>query len=102
MKTLHLHIDRIVVEGLSPSDQRQFARSLEHELRQLGQSGIAGEFKGNTRRRIQSLQAGILKPGSRAPQAAAQIAAAIRSSLSARDKSNPGTASSGREGSPHV
>ena len=41
MKALHLHIDRIVVEGLSESGQRRFARVFEAQLHALAESGIA-------------------------------------------------------------
>ena len=49
MKTLHLHIDRIVVEGLSESGQRRFVRVLESQLHALAESGIADGFTRNTR-----------------------------------------------------
>jgi hypothetical protein len=81
MKVLHLHIDRIVVEGLSESGQRRFARVLESQLRTLAESGIAGEFTRNTRKRLQALEVGQLRPGATPEQAAAQVVRSIRQSV---------------------
>ncbi|MGB6691940.1 MAG: hypothetical protein WBE76_29200, partial [Terracidiphilus sp.] len=81
MKSLRLHIDRIVVEGLPEAGQRQFASALEAQLRELAGSGIADGFSGNTRKRIQSLDAGQLRPGATPAQAAAQVANSIRQSI---------------------
>ena len=102
MKTLRLHIDRIVVEGLSPAEQRQFSVALEQELHQLAQSGVADKFQRNTRRHIGSLKAGVLQPGARGAQAAKQIAACIRNSLSVTQNPTSGAAASGGEGHNHV
>lgn len=81
MKALHLHIDRIVVEGLSESGQRRFARALEAQLHALAESGIADSFTRTTRKRIQSLEVGQLRPGATPEQAAAQVIRSIRQSV---------------------
>ena len=102
MKTLRIHIDRVVVEGLSAAEQRHFRIALEQELHQLAQSGIAESYKGNTRRRIGSLQAGVLQPGSRGAKAAAQVTASIRSALGGAAKSPAGAPTGGGGGHNHV
>lgn len=77
MKAVHLEIGRIVVEGLPEARQRQFARSLEEQLRQWAANGAASEMKGNTRVKIPTLDAGLLKPGATAQQAATQVVNSI-------------------------
>jgi hypothetical protein len=81
MKSLHLHINRIVVEGLPESGQRRFMRSLEAQLYELAESGIADAFPRNTRKRIQVLNAGQLRSGATPEQAAAQVVRSIRQSV---------------------
>jgi hypothetical protein len=81
MKSLHLHIDRIVVEGLPEAGARQFRGALEAQLRELAGSGVADQFSGNLRKRVQSLDAGQLRPGATPAQAAAQVARSIRHSI---------------------
>jgi hypothetical protein len=76
-RALHVHIDRIVVEGLPASGQARFTRALEGRLREMAESGLAAGFKGGTRKRIAGLSAGELRPGATAEQAAAQVAGAI-------------------------
>ncbi|HWG19559.1 MAG TPA: hypothetical protein VG225_03450 [Terracidiphilus sp.] len=88
MKSLHLHIDRIVVEGLSAADQRQFAAALEAQLRDLAGSGIANQLSGNVRRRMASLDAGWLRPGATPKQAAMQVVESIRQSIAAPQPGN--------------
>ncbi len=73
MRTVHLEIGRIVVEGLPEARQRQFARSLEEQLRQWAASGAASGMSKNTRVRIPALNAGVLKPGATASEAARQV-----------------------------
>jgi hypothetical protein len=99
VKSLHLHIDRIVVEGLPESGQRQFLSALETHLRELAESGIANHFMRNTRQRLPSLDAGELRPGASPAQAAAQVAAAIRQTLNPPTVSNK---SRGKEVRRHV
>ena len=73
MKAVHLDIDRIVVDGLPEARQRQFAHSLEEQLRQWAASGAASGMSKNTRVRIPALNAGVLKPGATASEAARQV-----------------------------
>jgi hypothetical protein len=84
MKSIHLRIDRIVVEGLPASGQQQLAGALAESLRELAASGIADQFAGNTRKRVQSLNAGQLRPGATPAQAATQIVHSIRQNITGR------------------
>jgi len=106
-RVLNLHIDRLVVEGLPQAEQRRFAGALERRLRELAQSevggGIADQFTRNARKTIAALDAGQLRPGATAEQAAAQVVHSIRRSIrgngqSAGAQTNP----SGGEARNHV
>jgi hypothetical protein len=86
MKSLHLHIDRIVVEGLSQVGQRRFASALEAQLRTMaesetGEGDLLNQFTRSTRKRIPALSAGQLRPGASPEQAAAQVVRSIRQSI---------------------
>lgn len=70
MKLLHLHIDCIMVEGLPPAGQQQLPGALKEALHELTRSGIADELAGDTRKGMQSLDAGRLPPGATPAQAA--------------------------------
>ena len=105
MKAVHLHIDRIVVDGLPEARQRQFARALDEQLRQWAASGAASEMTGNRRVRIPALNAWLLKPGATASEAARQVVnsvarllGAIGQSGNARGPANAG----GQEARGHV
>jgi hypothetical protein len=83
MKSLHLAVDRIVVQGLPTSGQRRFVSALQQRLRELAQCGIPEELAPNTRERIQSLNAGQLRSGATPEEAALQVVNAIRQGLGA-------------------
>lgn len=87
MKALHLHIDRIVVDGLPASGQRRFARALEAQLQALAESGIADNFTRNTRKRLQALEVSQMRPGATPEQAAAQVVRSIRQSVFSKSQS---------------
>lgn len=88
MKSLHLHIDRIVVEGLPEAGQRQFASALRAQLHEFAQSGIADEFSGPARRKIAALNAGQLRAGTTPSQAALQVVQALRQDIGAKESSS--------------
>ena len=81
MRAVHVHIDRMVVEGLPEPQQRQFGRALEDRLRALAASGIADGFASGARVRIPALDAGQLRAGATASQAAAQVVRSIEKSI---------------------
>jgi hypothetical protein len=87
MKSVKLDIERVVVEGLTGSGQRRFLRALEAQLHQLADAdsandGFAVGLTPNMRKRIQTLDAGPLRPGTTPENAAAQVVRAIRESVS--------------------
>jgi hypothetical protein len=83
MSFVNLHIDRIVVHGMSRAEGRRLARSLEEQLRQWAESRLAEGLPGNAPRAISSLNAGQLRPGATPAQAAGQIVQAIQTRLGA-------------------
>ena len=92
--SVDLQIGRIVVEGLSPREQQRFGAELEAQLRQLAEDGVLAQSSGRMRRTIPYLNAGVLKQGATAAQAAAQIAQAIaRHSASSAPTAQAGSAS---------
>ncbi|HWE85322.1 MAG TPA: hypothetical protein VG267_10290 [Terracidiphilus sp.] len=99
MKSVHLHIDRITVDGLSAGEQRQFARALETKLRALA---VADGVADGGDRNLGAVNAGVLRRGAGANQAATQVVNAIRARLSSNNKSGQHSGSRGREGGSHV
>jgi hypothetical protein len=85
MRSLHLAIDRIVVDGLPVSGRHRFISALEERLRELAASGIPDELPDNTRKRIESLRTGRLRPQATVAEAAAEVANTIWRSLGATD-----------------
>ncbi len=88
MKSLHLHIDRITVDGLSATEQRRFAEELEAQLRTLAAEGFAHGRTAGPDRAITSVSASQLRPGGSAAQAAAQLTDSIRHSMGGRNARN--------------
>lgn len=80
MNSLHLHIDRIVVDGLSENEQRRFARVLRAHLDKFARSSIADQFASSRRKNIPALP-GTLPGGATAEQAAAQVVRSLRRSI---------------------
>lgn len=84
---LHLHIDRIVVDGLPAGSQRRFVRALEQ---QISEAAASLPLAAMTSRRLRTLHAGTLRPGSTPEQAAAQVVRRLMQSLSATGESSRG------------
>jgi hypothetical protein len=78
-RTFHLHIDRLVVNGVPAHSQSRFVRALETQLTKLASEGTHEAFGHD--RRIASLDAGVLRAGATPEQAAAQVSAALRGGL---------------------
>jgi hypothetical protein len=83
-RVLHLHIGRLVVEGLTPQSEKRFVRALEAKLAELASEGMQSAFGGGRVRRIGSLSAGVLRAGTTPEQAAAQATAALRSQFAGK------------------
>jgi hypothetical protein len=99
---IHLHIDRLVVEGLPASAEKRFVQALEAELRQLAKSGganggsaldaLMGGSMRNVRKRVQAIDAGQLRPGATPEQAAARLVGSIRGRVSSPQTTRGGRA----------
>jgi hypothetical protein len=88
MKELHIHIDRLVVDGLPRSQQRQFVRALEAQLEtQLPQLASQAFASGRSSQRIARVSAGPMRTGTTPERAAIQVASALRGAISG--KGNP-------------
>jgi hypothetical protein len=79
-RTLNLRIDRISVDGLSPAAQKGFPAALEKLLGRMEVPDLASAGGG----RLSKLDAGRISRSATAEQAARQVVAKIRQSLSAR------------------
>jgi len=78
VKALHISIDRLIVEGVTPSQQRQFVEALRLQLTEFAKSyPTASAGPRSRRQRIGALDAGILRPGASVSQAARQVVAGL-------------------------
>ena len=89
-RALHIHINRMVVEGLPARAQQGFVRALEKQLGQMACDGLPAAFYGATSRRIATLDAGRLGPGATPEEAAAQVTAALRSGIAGKGTNRHG------------
>lgn len=80
-RILHLHVDRIVVEGLPEAAQHRFTQALKSGLNRIAEEGLPAGMS-TSRRRISSVNAGPVPPGCSAERAAGQVVRAIRQSIS--------------------
>ena len=83
-RALHLHIDRLVVEGIPAQGRQRFLGALESQLTKLASEGLRDALAGGRKRRIAALDAGVLRAGATPEQAAAQVTAALRNGLAGR------------------
>jgi hypothetical protein len=85
--TLRIGIDRVTLYGFVGTDRRRFARSLEAKLAELAAAHRDHDWSAGARRRhICSLDAGELRAGASAEQAARQIATALFATLIGQGK----------------
>jgi hypothetical protein len=82
-KALHIHIDRLVVEGLEPGSQRQFVGALEAQLATHLPQLAEPAFSGGQSHSIPRVNAGEMRAGSTPERAATQITTALRSAITA-------------------
>lgn len=88
-RALHIHIDRMVVEGLSALGQQRFVRALETQLTKMASDGFPNAFTGGARH-IAALDAGRLRAGATPEQAAAQVTTALRAGLAGKGSKRHG------------
>lgn len=85
MSPIELHIDELVLEGVTPGDGHRVAEALAHELARLTAEG-SPLAAGTRSRTVDRLDAGTLPSGPPAAPGAlgAQIALAVHQSLGGR------------------
>ena len=84
-RTVHIHIDRMVVQGLPAHAQQRFVRALEKQLAQMVEAQAPHGFASGGSRRISSFDAGRLPRGASPEQAARQITAALHGQLAGKE-----------------
>jgi hypothetical protein len=87
-QTVHIHIERLVVDGIDARGQQRFVRELEAQLAEsaLG-AAAAGAFAGNgLERRIGRVDAGEMRAGATPERAAGQVAKAVGSAIEGRGR----------------
>jgi hypothetical protein len=89
-RALHIHIQRMVVEGLPAHGQQRFVRALETQLTKMASNGFANAFTGSGARRIATLDAGRLGANATPEQAAGQATAALRNRLAGKGTNRHG------------
>lgn len=84
-RALHIHIDRLVLDGLPPSSEKQFIGALESQLEAQLRDLAKPAFEGGSRsRRISRLNAGEMRAGATAEAAANQVTSALRSAIAGK------------------
>ncbi len=82
-KALHIHIDRLVVEGLPAGSQRQFVAALETQLSTHLPQLAEPAFSRGESQSFPRVNAGEMRAGSTPERAAAQITTALRGAITA-------------------
>lgn len=100
MKSLHLAIDRIVVEGLPASERRRFIGALEERLREFAQDALPQAIADSARRSIPSLSVGQPRREFAAEDAALQVVNTIRRGLGANGRKEVSVQSGPGRGTP--
>ena len=93
MRQVHLHIDRLVGEGVDARGRERFVAALEQQMTELASGLAAGAVDG---RRIGRVDAGVLRAGATPEQAAGQVGGAVRAALRASPTEKPGGRGNGR------
>jgi hypothetical protein len=78
-RVLHLHIDRIVVEGVPASGQQKFVRALEGRTTEWAEVGVPLGLLAQARQRIAAVKAGQLRRGASPDQVAGTDRAPVAS-----------------------
>jgi hypothetical protein len=86
-RALHIHINRLSVEGLPACEQRLFMRALEKQLSALASGGLPGAFTGGTHH-IAVFDAGRVWSGATAEQAARQVTTGLGKALAGKETRN--------------
>jgi hypothetical protein len=85
-RTVHIHIGRLVVDGVDGPGQQRFMRALETELAELARgAAAAGVFASHEgMRQIGRVDAGEMRAGATPERAAGKVAKAVGSAIRGR------------------
>jgi hypothetical protein len=82
-RTVHIHIERLVVDGIDARGQHRFVRALEAQLADAAHgAAAAGVFAGDgVIRHIGRVDAGEMRAGATPERAAGQVAKAVGTAI---------------------
>ena len=82
-RTVHIHIDRLVVDGIDAREQQRFVRALEAQLADAARrAATAGALAGGGfARHIGRVDAGEMAAGATPERAARQVAKAVGTAI---------------------
>jgi hypothetical protein len=79
---VHFDVGRLTLEGYSAAQKERFVSSLRDRLTDLA-AGDGSAWPAAAQRRVEHLDAGVLRAGAAPEEAAQRVAAALRAHLSA-------------------
>jgi hypothetical protein len=87
-RTVHIHIERLVVDGIDARGQQRFVAALEAQLAEAACGAAAAEaFAGDgVMRRIGRVDAGEMRSGATPERAAGQVAKAVGTAIEGRGR----------------
>jgi len=87
-RTVHIHIDRLVVDGIDARGQQRFVRALEAQLADTVRGAAAARaFQGHGfARHIGRVDAGEMRAGATPERAAGQVAKAIGTAIQGKGR----------------
>jgi hypothetical protein len=87
-RTVHIHIERLVVDGIDERGQQRFVRALEAQLAESARgAAAAGVFAGDgVMRRIGRVDAGEMRAGVTPERAAGQVVKAVGAAIEGKGR----------------
>jgi len=87
-RTVHIHIERLVVDGIDARGQQWFIRALEAQLVDAARgAAAAGVFAGHrVMRQIGRIDAGEMRAGTTPERAAGQVAKAVGTAIEGKGR----------------
>ena len=87
-QTVHIHIERLVVDGIDARGQQRFVRALEAQLAESARGAAAGGVSAGdgVMRRIGRVDAGEMRAGATPERAAGQVAKAVGAAIEGKGR----------------
>ena len=87
-RTVHIHIDRLVMDAIDARGQQRFVRALEAQLAEAARAAVAGGAfaRAGLTRRIGRVDAGEIPAGATPERAAGQMAKAVGIAIEGRGR----------------